>query len=235
MLFKNLFPSGDSTCGQRAVYQLGMNGIPIYNVNNNCSTGASALFLAKQLVENGQNDCVMALGFEKMERGSLTNKYNDRTLPMDKHVNTMAELDGFGTAAISVQLFGNAGEEHMRKYGSKPEHFAKIAYKNHKHSVNNPYSQFQDGWSVEQVLKAPKITNELTKFMCSPTSVSSASRSDVRTYVLIMFRTARPAASSRRSTLCTPMVLKTRQSRSSRKRWPPTVPRRLRARVPWRS
>lgn len=87
--------SGDSTCGQRAVYQLGMTGIPIYNasqlffngqtlspfllslctqVNNACSTGSSALLLAQQLVQGGIARCVMALGFEKMERGSLTAK-----------------------------------------------------------------------------------------------------------------------------------------------------------------
>jgi sterol carrier protein 2 len=73
---------GDSTSGQRALYEVGMTGIPVYNVNNNCSTGASALLLAKQLVETGNNDCVMALGFEKMERGSLSNKYDDRTNPL---------------------------------------------------------------------------------------------------------------------------------------------------------
>lgn len=65
---------GDSTSGQRALYEVGMTGIPIYNVNNNCSTGSSALYLAKQLIETGDNDCVLALGFEKMEKGSLTSK-----------------------------------------------------------------------------------------------------------------------------------------------------------------
>ena len=62
---------GDSTCGQRAVYQLGCTGIPVYNVNNNCSTGSTALFMAKQLVEGGLAECALALGFEKMEEGSL--------------------------------------------------------------------------------------------------------------------------------------------------------------------
>ena len=76
---------GDSTCGQRAVYELGLTGIPVYNVNNNCSTGSTALFLAKQLVEGGIADCVLALGFEKMEKGSLGVKYTDRTNPLDKH------------------------------------------------------------------------------------------------------------------------------------------------------
>ena len=68
---------GDSTSGQRAVYEVGMTGIPIYNVNNNCSTGSTALFLAKQLIESGNGDCILALGFEKMERGSLTSKVGE--------------------------------------------------------------------------------------------------------------------------------------------------------------
>lgn len=151
-----------------------MTGIPIYNVNNNCSTGASALILAKQLIENGQNDCVMALGFEKMERGSLSNKFNDRTNPLDKHFLEMSELVGFSAAPPASQLFGNAGEEHMKRYGSKPEHFAKIAYKNHKHSVNNPYSQFQDEYTLDQIKNSPVVHGVLTKLQCCPTSDGSA-------------------------------------------------------------
>lgn len=85
---------GDSTCGQRAVYEIGLSGCPIYNVNNNCSTGATALYLGKQIIESSNAQCVLALGFEKMERGSLMSKYTDRTNPMDKHVELMAELAG---------------------------------------------------------------------------------------------------------------------------------------------
>ena len=66
--------AGDSTCGQRALYEIGMTGMPVYNVNNNCSTGSTALLLAKQIVEAGTGECVLALGFEKMERGSLSSK-----------------------------------------------------------------------------------------------------------------------------------------------------------------
>jgi sterol carrier protein 2 len=108
---------GDSTCGQRAVYLLGMTGIPIYNVNNACSTGSSALLLAKQLVEGGSADCVMALGFEKMERGSLMPKYTDRTSPMDRHVDVLANTHGIAAAPITPQMFASAGKEHMQKYG----------------------------------------------------------------------------------------------------------------------
>ncbi|GFR14904.1 non-specific lipid-transfer protein [Trichonephila clavata] len=77
---------GDSTCGQRSLYEVGMTGIPIYNVNNNCSTGSSALMLAYQLVKGGISDCILAVGFEKMERGSLTSKFRDRVSPLDKHM-----------------------------------------------------------------------------------------------------------------------------------------------------
>lgn len=151
-----------------------MTGIPIYNVNNNCSTGSTALLLAKQLIETGANDCVMALGFEKMERGSLGAKFNDRTSPMDKHFLTMSDLCGFEAGPPTAQLFGNAGIEHMQRYGSKPEHFAKIAYKNHKHSVNNPYSQFRDEYTLDQVKNSTQIHKILTKLQCCPTSDGSA-------------------------------------------------------------
>ncbi|XP_026468278.1 non-specific lipid-transfer protein-like isoform X2 [Ctenocephalides felis] len=161
---------GDSTSGQRALYEVGMSGIPIYNVNNNCSTGSTALFMAKQFVESGLNDCVLALGFEKMEKGSLSSKFNDRTNPMDKHVEAMCDIAGFGAGPVTAQLFGNAGMEHNNKYGSTPEHLAKIAYKNHKHSVNNPYSQFRDEYSLEQIKKSPQVFGPLTKLQCCPTS-----------------------------------------------------------------
>jgi sterol carrier protein 2 len=161
---------GDSTCGERAVYEIGLSGVPIYNVNNNCSTGSTALFLAKQLVEGGLADCTMALGFEKMEKGSLGIKYTDRTVPMDKHMKAMVEKRGFAKAPAAPQMFGNAGREHMERYGTKPEVFARIGYKNHKHSVNNPYSQFQDEYSLEDILNAPMVYEPLTKLQCCPTS-----------------------------------------------------------------
>ncbi|XP_022900806.2 sterol carrier protein 2 [Onthophagus taurus] len=165
---------GDSTCGQRAIYEIGMTGIPIYNVNNNCSTGATALLLAKQFIEFGQNQCVLAVGFEKMERGSLAPKFMDRTNPMDKHMSLMIDLAGINEAPPAAQMFGNAGVEHMKKYGTTLEHFAKIGYKNHKHSVNNPYSQFQDEYTLEQIMASPKVFGPLTKLQCCPTSDGSA-------------------------------------------------------------
>ncbi len=161
---------GDSTCGERAAYGLGLTGIPIYNVNNNCATGSTALFMAKQFVEGGISDCTLALGFEKMEKGSLGVKYTDRTNPMDKHFQLMVELRGFAKAPPAPQMFGNAGREHMERYGTTAEQFAKIGWKNHKHSVNNPYSQFQDEYSLQQILDAPVVYEPLTRLQCCPTS-----------------------------------------------------------------
>ncbi|KAG4074915.1 hypothetical protein HA402_009340 [Bradysia odoriphaga] len=168
------FVSGDSTSGQRALYEVGMTGIPVYNVNNNCSTGATALMLAKQLIETGNNDCVLAVGFEKMQRGSLSLTHTDRANPMEFHLESMSKVHDITASPITAQMFGNAGVEHMKLYGTTADHFAKIAYKNHKHSVNNPYAQFQDYYTLDQIKKAPHVHAMLTRLMCSPTSDGSA-------------------------------------------------------------
>ncbi|KAJ8927770.1 hypothetical protein NQ314_019774 [Rhamnusium bicolor] len=165
---------GDSTSGQRVIYEVGMTGIPIFNVNNNCSTGSSALMLAKEMVESGKCKCALAIGFEKMEKGSLSAKFMDRANPMEKHVLAMSDLTELVAAPITLQMFGNAAIEHMNKYGTKPIHFAKIAYKNHKHSVNNPKSQFQEEYSLDQILNSPKLFGPLTKLQCCPTSDGAA-------------------------------------------------------------
>ncbi|KAK3735894.1 hypothetical protein RRG08_041080 [Elysia crispata] len=165
---------GDTCYGQRALYQMGLTAIPVYNVNNACATGSTALFMAKQLIEGGLADCVMALGFEKMERGSLSAKYSDRAGPWDKHNAISVKLRGKDKSPFAAQLFGNGGRDHMDKYGTKEEHFAKIAWKNHKHSVNNPYSQFQDEYTLEQIQNSPMVYYPLTKLQCCPTSDGSA-------------------------------------------------------------
>jgi acetyl-CoA acyltransferase len=161
---------GDSTSGQRALYELGLSGIPAINVNNNCSTGSSALYLARQMVGAGVVDCALALGFEKMKRGSLGSNFEDRTNPMDKHVMDMIGRRGFAPAPPAAQVFGNAGREYMERYGVDAEAFAKIGEKNHRHSVNNPYSQFQDEYSLDDIKKAPMVYEPLTKLQCCPTS-----------------------------------------------------------------
>jgi acetyl-CoA acyltransferase len=165
---------GDSSYGQRAVYELGLTGIPVLNVNNNCSTGSSALMLARQAVKGGLVNCALAIGFEKMERGSLGVKYTDRTPALDKHMARMFEIRDPEASPFAPQMFGNAGRDHMEKYGSKPEHYVWIGWKNHKHSVNNPYAQFQTEYTLEEIKDAPMIHEPLTKLQCSPTSDGAA-------------------------------------------------------------
>lgn len=149
---------GDSACGQKVLYDIGMTGIPIINVNNNCSTGSTALYLAKRLIEGNLVDCALALGFEKMSKGSLSSKFNDRTNPMQTHLDIYDQKWGLKQAPVTAQLFGQAGREHMDKYGTKVEHFAKIALKNHKHSKNNPYAQFRDEHSLDEILTANTVS-----------------------------------------------------------------------------
>src|SRR5690625_70234 len=163
---------GESTSGQRAVYELGVTGIPVVNVNNNCSTGSTALYLAAQAIRGGLVDCTIALGFEKMKPGSLEASYDDRAQPMEKHILALAEISEV-LFPPAPWMFGAAGREHMKQYGSTAEHFAKIGYKNHKHSVNNPYAQFQDEYSLEDILGSRMIYDPLTKLQCSPTSDGS--------------------------------------------------------------
>ncbi|MBO2452905.1 lipid-transfer protein [Actinomadura barringtoniae] len=164
---------GESTSGQRAVYELGITGIPVINVNNNCSTGSTALFLARQAVKSGTVDCALALGFEKMQKGSLGSTYEDREQPMLNHLKELFPLFEWGGEPVAPYMFGAAGREHMEKYGTTPEQFAKIGWKNHKHSVNNPYAQFQEEYSLDDIKAARVVYEPLTKLQCSPTSDGS--------------------------------------------------------------
>ncbi|HWE91777.1 MAG TPA: lipid-transfer protein [Pseudonocardiaceae bacterium] len=163
---------GESTSGQRAVYELGMTGIPVVNVNNNCSTGSTALFLAAQAIRGGSADCTLALGFEKMQAGSLGATFEDREQPMMRHLLALAELQEFALPPAPY-MFGAAGKEHMQRYGTTAEQFAKIGVKNHRHSVNNPYAQFQVEYSLAEVLASKNVYGPLTKLQCSPTSDGS--------------------------------------------------------------
>lgn len=140
-----------------------MTGIPVINVNNNCSTGSSALYLAANSVRSGAAECALALGFEKMFTGSLQTFFTDRKIPLEKFFVLDAEIVEDNKGPSAPKIFGNAGREHMKKYGTNPEHFGKIAWKNHKHSVNNPYSQFRDEYTLEQIMKSQKIHEPLTK------------------------------------------------------------------------
>ncbi|MEU0369170.1 lipid-transfer protein [Streptomyces sp. NPDC006283] len=166
-----------STAGQRAAYELGLTGVPVYNVNNNCATGSTALMLARQFVQGGMSDCVLALGFEKMSRGALgsgAGQGDFATSPVARHYGIMAARHGFEAAPPTAQIFGNAAREHMERHGTTEAQLAAVAAKNHRHSANNPDAQFQDVYSVEEILAARPIHHPLTKLQCSPTSDGAA-------------------------------------------------------------
>ncbi len=165
---------GDSTCGQRAVYSVGLTGIPVINVNNNCSTGSTALYLARQAVEGGMAECVLALGFEKMEKGALGSKYDDRANPLERHVDTMNRAQGMNQSPFAAQMFGGAGREYRWKYGTKRETFAKISEKARKHASKNPYALFTQTLSVEEVLASDEVFDPLTRFQCCPPTCGAA-------------------------------------------------------------
>jgi len=184
-----------ATQGQRALFQMGFTGIPIFNVANACATGSNALYLCRSFVAGGLHDCTLALGIEIMKPGPLggvadpgqkknaalgappPKAYPDAPRQgdgMTRGIKSMVTKYPIVKAPLNPQMFGNAGREHNVLYGSTPEHFAKIGEKNHRHSANNPYSQFQDVYTLDQVKAAPMIYEPLTKLQCSPTSDGAA-------------------------------------------------------------
>ena len=165
---------GDSTCGQRAIYDVGLTGVPVFNVNNNCSTGSTALMLGRQAVEGGVAECVLVVGFEKMEKGALESKFTDRTNPLEYHANVLNKLQGFTAAPPAAQMFGGAGREYRWKYGTKRETFAKVAEKARKHAANNPYAIFNQPLTVEEILASDEVFDPLTRYQCCPPTCGAA-------------------------------------------------------------
>ena len=134
---------GDSTCGQRALYHVGMTGIPVVNVNNNCSTGSSALFLARQAVESGAVECALALGFEQMQPGAIGAMFHDRVSPFAAFDEETDDLVGNSDIPLALRYFGGAGKAHMDEFGTPLETFAKIRAKASRHAAKNPVALFR--------------------------------------------------------------------------------------------
>ncbi|MBN8937874.1 MAG: lipid-transfer protein [Rhizobiales bacterium] len=187
---------GDSTAGQKAIYPLGMTGIPVINVNNNCSTGSTALFLARQAIASGAADCVLALGFEQMKPGALGAVFNDRPSPFDAFDKVTDALVGAPEIPLALRYFGGAGIAHMKKYGTKLESFAKVRAKASRHAKNNPLAIFRKEVSAEDVMNDQVIwPGVMTRLMaCPPTcgaaaavlvSEAFARRHGIRTDVVI--------------------------------------------------
>ena len=165
----------DSCAGQKVLYDMGMTGIPMFNVNNNCSTGSSALYLARQAVETGVVECALALGFEQMSPGALGIVFNDRPIPMFTFFEKLWQFtQPVPGAAPAAQLFAGAGLEHQQKYGTKEETFAKISVKARKHAEHNERAIFRDQLTVEEVLASPPQAPPLTRFQCCPPTCGAA-------------------------------------------------------------
>jgi len=166
---------GDSTCGQKALYQVGLTGIPIVNVNNNCSTGSTALFLARQAIAGGAAECVLVLGFEQMNPGALGSVYTDRPTPFDAFDEVTDRLVGRSDIPLALRYFGGAGQAHMEKYGTPLEAFAMIRAKASRHAANNPLALFRKEVSVQEVLDAPAIwPGVMTRLMACPPTCGAA-------------------------------------------------------------
>jgi len=165
----------DSTAGQRALYEVGMSGIPIVNVNNNCSTGSTALFLARQAVESGAADCVLALGFEQMSPGALGSVFKDRPSPFDRFDQTTDELVGHAEIPLALRYFGGAGLAHMQQFGTRLSTFAKIRAKASRHAAHNPLALFRTVLTEEEVLSAPVMwPGVMTRLMACPPTCGAA-------------------------------------------------------------
>ncbi|MBN9530066.1 MAG: lipid-transfer protein [Alphaproteobacteria bacterium] len=166
---------GDSTCGQKALYRVGMTGIPVVNVNNNCSTGSTALYLARQAIESGAADCVLALGFEQMKPGALGSVFQDRVSAFAEFDRVTDDLVGMPEIPLALRYFGGAGREHMKKYGTKLETFAEIRAKASRHAARNPLALFRSEVTAEDVMNAPVIwPGTMTRLMACPPTCGGA-------------------------------------------------------------
>jgi sterol carrier protein 2 len=165
---------GDSTCGQKVIYKVGMTGIPVFNVNNNCSTGSSALYMARQAVESGLVDCALAVGFEQMRPGALGSAWDDRPSPFDDFDTACNDIFD-SDAPLALRYFGGAGKSHMDKYGTEISDFAKIRAKASRHAKNNPKALFRTELSEGDVLQSPEmIPDVMTRLMACPPTCGAA-------------------------------------------------------------
>jgi len=168
------FVYGDSTSGQRALYEVGLTGVPIINVNNNCSTGSTALFLARQAILAGA-DCVLALGFEQMKPGALGAVFTDRPTPFDRFEEVTDALVGESQIPLALRYFGGAGREHMQRYGTPLETFAQIRAKASRHAEKNPLALFRKVVTADQVMADVQVwPGVMTRLMACPPTCGAA-------------------------------------------------------------
>ncbi|QIB65517.1 lipid-transfer protein [Kineobactrum salinum] len=165
----------DSTAGQSAIYRVGCTGIPIINVNNYCSTGSTALYLARQMIEAGVVDCAIAVGFEQMMPGAPGIVFPDRKTSMGYHFSKMLEIQGYDDSKPPAsQLFGGGGLEYQQRYGTSDETFGLISVKARRHAANNPLAVFRDPLTLEEVMGSPHLYGPVTRFQACPPTCGAA-------------------------------------------------------------
>lgn len=165
----------DSTAGQSALYRVGCTGIPIVNVNNNCSTGSTALYLARQLIELGGADCVIALGFEQMVPGAIGMAFADRKRTLHMHLAAQEAIQGVDpNAPFAAQQFGGGGLDYQKRYGAKDETFARIAVKARTHAANNPLALFKTPITLDEVMAAKHLYGPITRLQACPPTCGAA-------------------------------------------------------------
>jgi len=166
---------GDSCSGQAVSYRLGLTGVPVFNLNNNCATGSTALYLARQAVASGAAECVLAVGFEQMGRGAIAAQWSDRPDPSQRLLDVLDEVQGTDPQApIAAQLFGGAGRLHMQLYGTRADTFARIAVKARAHAARNPHALFRAPLTLDEVLASPSVFHPLTRLQCCPPTCGGA-------------------------------------------------------------
>ena len=173
------FVYGDSCSGERALYRVGITGIPITNVNNNCASGSSALFLARQAVLSGVSECALAVGFEEMRPGALDRIFPTHADPLEHHRASVIAAMGLSVQEQALPpallMFGSQLEWAARELQLTDEVFARVAVKARAHAKHNPFAIFRDPLSVDEVLAAPTVWGRLRKlYACAPSCGAAA-------------------------------------------------------------
>ena len=167
---------GDSCSGHRVVHEVGLSGIPIFNVNSNCSSGSSALYLACQSIRGGENDCVLAVGFEQMPSGAVSEHWQDRPTPLEvfERIASSYLTPEQANVPVAPKLFAAAAREYQEKYGLDLDSLAAVSVKNRRHAADNPLAFLRDPVSCLDVLSSPSVCDPLTRLQCCPPTCGSA-------------------------------------------------------------
>lgn len=169
------FIYGDTCSGQRALYEVGLSGIPIFNVNNACASGSSAIYLARQAIESGVADIALAVGFEQMVPGALGAVFNDRPSTAGRFVEATDAVLGESDLPLALRIFGGAGWDHMQRYGTPLESFAKVRAKASRHAARNPLAVFRKEVTADEVMADQVIwPGVMTRLMACPPTCGAA-------------------------------------------------------------